>query len=312
MDEALKIYNGVSAGLVKGAVVAIGNFDGVHKGHQALLAEARAVADAAQAPLAVLTFEPHPRSFFKPDAPPFRLTLLPMKARRLAAAGVSHVIALPFDAALASLPAEAFIQNILIEALAARHVVVGHDFVFGKGRDGDAATLQAAADAGAFGLTVVAPVTGAEGAVYSSTRIRENLQAGRLDAAAEDLGWRWQLEAPVIHGDKRGRELGYPTANQDSGAYLRMPYGIYAVDVSIEGGPWRRGVANFGIRPMFRLQTPLLETYIFDFSDDIYGKMMRVKPLAFLRGEAAFTGLEALKEQIKQDCAAARSVVISS
>lgn len=312
MDDAPKIYNGLSDGLVKGAVVAIGNFDGVHKGHQALLERARAVAAAGHAPLAVLTFEPHPRRFFQPDAPPFRLTLLAMKARRLGAAGVSHVVALRFEAGLASLPAEGFIQKILLEALAAKHIVVGHDFAFGRGRDGDVSTLQAAASAGAFGLTVVEPVTGGEGAVYSSTHIRENLAAGRLDAAAADLGWRWQIEAAVVHGDKRGRELGYPTANQDTGPYLRPPYGIYAVDVSVEDGPWRRGVANFGIRPMFRLQTPLFETYIFDFSGDIYGKMVRVMPLAYLRGEAAFAGLEALKDQIKQDCAAARSVVISS
>lgn len=314
MNGPIKLHNSIdaAAAAMPGAVIAIGNFDGLHLGHQALIGRMLDIAGAAKAPGAVMTFEPHPREFFDPGGAPFRLTLLPMKARLLSQWRAPHLAALPFDASLAALSGEAFINEILVGRLKARHIVVGHDFVFGKNRSGGIVTLQAAAAAGKFGLTVVDPVAGRDGAVYSSTKIRTLLSQGDFDGAEKLLGWRWQMEAPVVHGDKRGRALGYPTANQQAGRYIRLPYGIYAVDVSIEEGAFRRGVANFGIRPMFRIEQPIFETFIFDFSQDIYGKNMRVRPLRYLRPEAAFDGLEALKNQMKQDCVAARSVVISS
>ncbi len=292
-----------------GTVVAIGNFDGVHLGHQALIKKAGEIAHAQNAKLSVLTFEPHPREFFQPQGEPFRLTLLPMKQRLLAELGVAHLFALPFDEALSRLTAEEFIKNILGEGLGAKHVVVGQDFAFGKGRAGNVELLQ---KAGHFGVTALVPVTCAGAEAYSSTRIRSFLKEAKFSEATALLGRDWQVEMPVVHGDKRGRELGYPTANQQVGRYLRLPYGIYAVKVLIEGETnWRGGVANFGIRPMFRIEQPIFETYIFDFTGDLYGKTMRVQPLKYLRGEQAFAGLEALKSQIKQDCHAAVSVLKS-
>lgn len=293
----------------QGAVVAIGNFDGVHLGHRALIEQARQVAAREKAPLAVLTFEPHPREFFKPDGEPFRLTLLPAKQRLMEALGVEHLVALPFDEKLSALDAGEFIRQILVEALKARHVVVGHDFAFGKARGGSVETLQ---KSGSFGVTALEPVKCDARKAYSSTRIRELLKQAKFEDAATLLGRDWEVEMPVVHGDKRGRELGFPTANQQVGRYLRLPYGIYAVKVKIEGeGTWRGGVANFGIRPMFRIEQPIFETYLFDFDGDLYGKTLRVQPLRYLRGEQAFEGLDALKLQIKQDCQQAMAVLKS-
>lgn len=297
----------------KGGVVAIGNFDGVHLGHRALVQAAKDIAGRSGAPLGVLTFEPHPREFFQPGAGAFRLTLLPAKQRLLAGIGVQHVFALSFDEKLAGLEAEAFVDEILVGALSARHIVVGADFAFGRGRSGNAATLQKAADTGRFGLTVIDPVCCDGSEVYSSTRIRALLQAGKFEDAAALLGHPWEIEAEVVHGDKRGRDLGYPTANQRVPRYLKPPYGVYAVRVMIEGEKaWRTGAANFGIRPMFRIEEPIFETYIFDFAGDIYGKIMRVQPIAHLRPEMAFSGLDALKERIKQDCVDALAVLKST
>lgn len=296
----------------RGAVVAIGNFDGVHKGHRALVAEAAAIAKNLNAPLAVLTFEPHPREFFQPNAEPFRLTLPAQKTRLLGALGVRHLFALPFNAALAAQSPDDFI-GLLQNKLGARHIVTGPDFAFGKGRAGSVKQLQEAADKGLFGFTALASVRCEGEEPYSSTRIRQLLQQGKFDAASNLLGWNWAMETEIVHGDKRGRELGYPTANQQVERYIRIPYGIYAVRVKIEGEPhWRHGAANFGIRPMFRVEQPILETFIFDFAGDIYGKTMEVQPVAHLRPELEFKGLEALKEQMKQDCAEALTVLKST
>lgn len=288
----------------RGAVLAIGNFDGVHPGHQALIAQAKAQAAARKTRAAVMTFEPHPREFFKPDDPPFRLTLLPMKARLLAALGVDDIFAPPFDAGFAAQSAAAF-MDFLRDRLEPESIVVGADFAFGKGRGGGIDTLREM-----FDVTVVKPVTCPQGAVYSSTRIRALLQEGKLQEAAALLGRPWEVEAEVVHGDKRGRELGFPTANQQVDRYIRIPYGIYAVRVMVEG--WtapRAGVANFGIRPMFKIRRPIFETHIFDFNGDIYGKDMRVEPVKFLRAERAFDDLDALVRQMKQDCLDARAVL---
>ncbi len=311
----IKLHNDlaqIGAGAI-GAVIAIGNFDGLHLGHRALVGQAQKVAQELGAPTGVMTFEPHPREYFQKNAAPFRLTLLPMKQRLLNDMGVDHLFALAFNADLASLTGQEFIDKILVEKLQAQHIVVGADFAFGHNRSGNIDTLRAAAAAGKFGLTVVEPVLCPDGMAYSSSRIREHLSKGEFDAANALLGWHWQIEAPVVHGDKRGRELGYPTANQQAGRYVRLPYGIYVVEVLIEGeAQFRRGVANFGIRPMFRIEQPIFETFIFDFSAEIYDKEMRVRPLKFLRPEAAFNGLEALKAQMNQDCLAARAMVKSS
>jgi len=297
----------------RGAIAAIGNFDGLHLGHQALVSRVQEMAGDLGAPAAIMTFEPHPREFFAPDAPPFRLTLLPMKQRVLSAWGVNHLFALPFDAKLAALTPEEFIDDILVARFGLRHIVVGHDFAFGKGRAGNVDTLRAAAAAGKFGLTVVEPVLCPDGSAYSSTRIRQHVQKAELEAAENLLGRAFEIEAPVVHGDKRGRELGYPTANQQAGRYARLPFGIYAVSVLVEGEKiWRAGVANFGVRPMFRIEQPIFETFIFDFAGDIYDKQMRVRPLKYLRGEAHFDSLDALKEQMNRDCLEARAVVKST
>ena len=299
----------VDAG-AKGAVIAIGNFDGLHLGHQALVKKTREIAKSLGAPAAVMTFEPHPREYFQKDAAPFRLTLLPMKQRLLEDMGVEHLFALDFNAQLAALTGQQFIDDILIGVLEVKHIIVGADFAFGHNRSGNIDTLQRS---GRFGVTVMEPVLCPDGTAYSSTRIRDHLSKAEFDAANALLGWHWQIEAPVIHGDKRGRELGYPTANQRVDRYLRLPYGIYAVDVLLENDSHPlRGVANFGIRPMFRIEQPIFETFIFDFSAEIYDKEMRVRPLKFLRPEAAFNGIEALKDQMKQDCLAARAMVKSS
>lgn len=297
----------------RGAVATIGNFDGVHLGHAALVKKAVQLAKEANAPSAVLTFEPHPREFFQPEGEPFRLTLLPMKQRILATLGADHVFAPAFDAAFAQLTADEFVRDVLVKKLGLRHVVVGPDFAFGKGRSGSVQTLQNAADEGIFGLSVMEPVLCAGMEPYSSTRSRAHLKEAKFEEAASLLGRDWEIEMPVVHGDKRGRELGFPTANQQAGRYARLPYGIYAVRVLIEGeNEWRGGVANFGIRPMFRIEQPIFETYIFGFDREIYGKNMRVKPLQYLRAEQAFEGLEALKMQIERDCHAAVSVLKSS
>lgn len=297
----------------RGCVLAIGNFDGVHLGHRSLIAAAREVADRLKAPLGVMTFEPHPREVFQPGGEPFRLTLLPMKRRLMAALGVDVLFAPAFDAAFSQIPGAAFIQDVLKTHLGARHIVVGTDFTFGKARSGGAEMLQQAEKEGAFGLTLVNAARCEGHDIYSSTRIRGHIRAGELDKAERLMGHPFEMEAEIVKGDQRGRTIGYPTANQVVSRYVRLPYGIYAVRVLIEGEKtWREGVASFGVRPMFEVKEPLLETYIFDFSSEIYGKTMRVRSVRFLRPEMKFTGLEELKVRIGQDCAEAKTALADS
>lgn len=294
----------------QGCVLAIGNFDGVHKGHVALIEKAKSIAQEQGVPLGVVTFEPHPRQFFQAVAPSFRITLPPMKRRLLQAQNVDHIIELSFDAKLAGLSAQDFISEILVKALRARHIVVGENFAFGKGRSG---TIQTLADCPDFAVTALPPVRSAANEVYSSSAIRDLLRMGNLAKAEEFLGWPWQIETPVVKGDQRGRELGFPTANQNVPDYVRLPFGIYAVRALLDGETkWRDGVANFGIRPMFQISQPIFETFIFDFSAEIYGKVLRVQPVRHLRGEAAFAGIPALVAQMKEDCINARAVLKSS
>ncbi|MGF1610936.1 MAG: bifunctional riboflavin kinase/FAD synthetase [Kiloniellales bacterium] len=293
----------------RGAVVAIGNFDGIHRGHQAVIGKAGRLARELGVPHAVLTFEPHPRSYFKPDTPPFRLTPFRIKARLIEALGVDSLFVLRFDRALASLSAEDFVMDILVKGLGVRHVVVGDNFHFGHKRGGDPALLERLGRSNGFGVTCMERVAGAGEEPYSSTYVRDYLTAGNPTRAALLLGRYWEIEGRVQHGDKRGRDLGFPTANVPLGNILLPAFGVYAVRAGIDRGAdtvWHGGAANIGIRPMFESKRPLLEVHIFDFAREIYGRHMRVALVDYLRPELAFDGLEALKVQMAEDCRRAR------
>ncbi len=303
-------------------VAALGNFDGVHKGHQAVIGAAGAIAAEAGAPLVVVTFEPHPRSFFRPDDPPFRLTPFRVKAERLAGLRATAQLVLRFDAALARHTAEAFVEEVLVDMLDIRHVVVGNNFAFGRDRGGNAALLRGYA--GRFDCTEVAPVAGGDGVAYSSTVIRRHLAEGRPQEAAAALGRPFEITGRVVRGQCLGHEIGFPTANLRLGAYLRPAFGIYAVRVALDGGDgsgdgdgfgdgegphgWRDGAANLGIRPAIDGGTGelLLEPHIFDFDGDLYGRRLRVALIGFLRPEGNFDTLEAMRLQIADDCVEAR------
>jgi riboflavin kinase/FMN adenylyltransferase len=297
---------------LKGAVVAIGNFDGVHKGHQALIAAARAEAKTRGAPLAVLAFEPHPQEFFRPRPDSIRLTPLRMKARLLAELGVDALFALPFDADMARMSPEGFVQDVLLGGLGASGVVVGPDFQFGKGRAGKFSTLQEMGAARGFSVTCFDMITTGQVKI-SSTRIREALKAARPEEAARLLGHWWAVEARVEHGDGRGRTMGFPTANMHLGHCLAPAFGVYAVRVTImdNENPVGRydGVANFGIRPMYQTPVPLMEAHLFDFNGDLYGKHLTVELISYIRPEAKFDGLPALIAQIGRDAAKAREIL---
>jgi riboflavin kinase/FMN adenylyltransferase len=292
------------------AVVAVGNFDGVHRGHQGVIAETAAEARRLGAPLGVLTFEPHPRQVFQPDLPPFRLTPLRIKARVLESLGVDHLYVLHFDWDLAAMSAEDFVRDILVRDLAARHVVTGWNFRFGNKRRGDATLLRELAGEGGFGVTAVEPVAARDGEVFSSSRIREALAEGRPEDAARLLGRAWEIEGRVEHGDRRGRTIGFPTANLALGEYLIPALGVYAVRAGVDEGQrtvWMDGVANLGRRPTVDGTRVQLEVHLFDRKPDLYGAHLRVQLLHFLRGEKKFDGLDALRAQIARDCDEARA-----
>jgi riboflavin kinase/FMN adenylyltransferase len=291
----------------QGAVVALGNFDGVHKGHQALIGHAAEKARALGAPLLALTFEPHPRRFFVPDTAPFRLTLPPAKIRLLAECGVQAVLAQRFDAAFAALSADAFIDDVLLKGMGARHVVCGYDFTFGARRSGNVERLREDGRAKGLGVTVLDPVM-REGEIYSSTRIREALRAGWASEAAELLGRDWEIEGEVELGDQRGRTIGFPTANVALGEHLRPRFGVYAVRALVDG-QWRDAVANLGRRPTFGKLKENFEVHLFDFSGDLYGQTLRVALVDFIRPEMKFAGLDQLKAQIAADGQAARTLL---
>ena len=294
----------------RGAVVALGNFDGVHRGHQALIGEARRLAKERSALLGVLAFEPHPQEFFRPSPVSFRLTPLRAKSRLIAAQGADVMYALHFDSEMASKSAEEFVMEVLIGGLGVRHVVVGADFQFGQRRTGNVTTLGTMGSAEGFGVTVFDPVAVPGHGKISSTRIRDALREGRPEEAAGLLGHWWTVEARVEHGDKRGRALGFPTANMRLIDCLKPAFGIYAARAAImedeRAIAHHDGVANFGIRPMFAAEVPLLETFLFDFDADLYGRHLAVELIAYLRPEAKLESIEALKAQIAEDSAAAR------
>jgi riboflavin kinase/FMN adenylyltransferase len=297
----------------KGAMVAIGNFDGVHRGHQALIAQAKALAVERAAPLGILAFEPHPQEFFRPSSESFRLTPFRTKARLLAQNGVDLLFALPFDAQMASKSAQQFVLDVLIEGLGVGCVMVGSDFQFGKGRAGNATVLAYMGEMEDFGVHIIEPVLKNGGEKISSTHIRAALKAGKPEEAARLLGHFWSVEARVEHGDALGRTIGFPTANMRLVDCLHPAFGIYAVRATIyeDDKPVSRhdGVANFGIRPMYKSKEPLLETYLFDFSGDLYGKHLAVELVHYIRAEAKLDGLDALKAQIAKDSEAARALL---
>jgi riboflavin kinase/FMN adenylyltransferase len=291
----------------RGATVALGNFDGVHLGHVHLLRSAH--AGRPDAPLAVLTFEPHPREFFRPDDPPFRLTLSHERAAALAQHGVSLVYEVAFDAAFSAIEARAFVDDILHGGLAAVHLACGPDFAFGHRRGGDVALLANWAEALGVGLTVVPAFADAQGPV-SSTRIRRLLQDGYPERATAELGRPWTIRGVVADGDKRGRTIGFPTANVALGRHLEPARGVYAVTVRLADGRVLPGVANVGRRPTVNTgPESRLEAHIFDFAEDIYGQEIAVALHVFLRAEQKFAGLDALKAQIALDAAMARRIV---
>ena len=297
----------------RGAVAAIGNFDGVHRGHRALIAEAKAQADARGAPLAVLSFEPHPQEYFRPSPESFRLTPLRTKARLLADLGVDALFALTFDGDMARRSPDDFVQNVLVAGLGISGVVVGDDFEFGQKRAGNLTTLSDMGKTEGFTVTAFDTVTASGDEKISSTLIRQLLKQAKPEEAARLLGHAWAVEARVEHGDARGRKMGFPTANMHLGHCLAPAFGVYAVRVAILDGDRvvarHDGVANFGIRPMYQVQVPLLETHLFDFDGDLYGKYLSVELIRYIRPEAKFPSLDALIAQIAADAAKAREIL---
>ncbi|MEA2778576.1 MAG: riboflavin kinase / adenylyltransferase [Rhodospirillaceae bacterium] len=294
----------------RGAVVALGNFDGIHIGHQRVIDEAARIAAELRAPCGVLTFEPHPREYFQPDRPPFRLTPFRIKLRQFEAMGLDYLYLLAFDHSMAERSPESFIIEVLGEGIEPAHVVVGYDFVFGRGRSGNAQLLGDLGRAAGFAVTSVSAASDATGIVYSSTKVRERLGAGDPLGAALLLGRPWEIEGRVETGDQRGRQLGFPTANIALGEYLQPALGVYAVKTGIDEGrgtQWHDGVANLGRRPTVGGTRVQLEAHLFDFAGDLYGRHLRVALVDFIRPERKFDGLDALKAQIAGDSREART-----
>lgn len=294
----------------KGAAVAVGAFDGVHRGHQAVIAEARAAAERLGAPpgapVGVVTFDPHPRRLFQPDAAPFRLMTPDQMARALAPLGVDRLYLIPFDAEMAAMGDEEFARRVLAEGLGIVHAAVGFDFTFGKGRSGSPEALRRYGQTLGFTVSVTERLDDASGLKLSSSAVREALAAGDMDRAHAILGRPFAIQGTVIHGDKRGRTIGVPTANIALGDYMRPAYGVYATRTRLADGRVIDGVANLGVRPMFQIEQPLLEVWLFDFDESLYDQTVETELVAFLRGEMAFDGLDALKAQIAADAKAAR------
>ena len=296
----------------RGAAIALGNFDGVHAGHQAVITSARDIAEESGAALGVAVFEPHPRRFFKPDAPPFRLQSARQRARALSELGVEEVFEIGFDAALAASTDREFAERVLRDLLGVTHVSIGADFEFGKGRCGNAETLAHLGDELGFGVEAVAPIGGDN--KVSSTRIRQAIARGDMTAASEALTRPWAIEGEVLRGFQRGRTLGFPTANVALGEYVRPRLGVYAVRVDVGDGVLLPGAASVGVNPTVgdALPEPLLEAHLLDFSGDLYGKTIEVELIAFLRDEAKFDSLGELKRQMTQDVIDARRALVGA
>jgi riboflavin kinase/FMN adenylyltransferase len=292
---------------LRGTVLALGNFDGVHRGHAELARAANALAQQRGGKAAAFTFEPHPRSVFRPEDPVFRLTSPAVKTELLGSVGLPLTFVLPFDRDIAAISAERFVDELLLGKLGASGLVCGYDFHFGQGRRGSPEMLQARAAVAGVPVTVVPPYAW-HGEPVSSTLIRTALEQGDVARAADFLGRPWFVRGIIAHGDKRGRDLGYPTANMHLGRDCRLRYGIYAVRMKIDG-IWRDGVASFGSRPTFDDGAPRLETFVFDFAGDLYGKQVDVALVAWLRGEAKFEALAALVAQMDADSRNARDIL---
>jgi riboflavin kinase/FMN adenylyltransferase len=295
----------------RGASVAIGNFDGVHIGHRSVIDIARRAGEAIGAPLGVLTFEPHPREYFAPDAPPFRLMNPEARAHRLEKLGVEKLYQLNFNANLSALTPEEFAANVIRDGLGLQHVVVGADFCFGKGRAGNASDLQRFGKDMGFCVSIAQLLEGEKGQV-SSTAIRQALSDGRPRDAAAMLGHWHRIEGEVVGGEQRGRELGYPTTNMSIEGLHPPRFGVYAVLVDVLNGPHKgtyHGAASLGVRPMFNGEVPNIETFIFDFSGDLYGTELSIALIDYLRPEEKFDSLEAFIAQMDADCANAREIL---
>lgn len=290
------------------SVIAIGNFDGVHKGHKELLVKAHSIAREKECSFGALTFEPHPRKLFRPDDPPFRITPSNIKLERLEKAGLDFVCELQFDWDFASQTAQSFVQDILNNGLNAAHVVVGYDFCFGQLRKGSPQTII---DAG-IETTILEKICDEGESALSSSRVRSALRHGKINEANAILGWYWEIRGQVVKGDQRGRELGYPTANMALDDTVHPAYGVYATLVKCAGEDvWRAAATNIGIRPMFEVPTAQVETFIFNFDREIYDQTLRVRPVQKLRGEAKFNSLEELIVQMDKDCAQAKEILKS-
>ena len=299
----------------KGSVIVLGNFDGFHKGHQKVIAEGGRVARDMRTTLSVLTVEPHPRLFFNPEQPDFRLTSFRTKAHLMEQFGVDFLFTLPFDRDFSRILAQDFVTEILLKEIGALHVVVGYDSRFGAGRGGGAEVLSWLSEMEQFGLTIVERVMEGDH-IYSSTNIRHSLREGQVRIVADRLGHWWHVEDHVRKGDQRGRTIGFPTANLSMEGYIKPKFGVYAVRMLIPGGgPGGReerildGVANVGRRPTFNKKDVTLEVHLFDFEEDIYEMPVKVEFVEFIREERKFDGLEALKAQIAQDCDVARKLL---
>ncbi len=296
---------------LRGGVVALGNFDGFHAGHQAVVGAAVAYGRAHDRPVMIASFDPHPVRHFRPDTPPFSLTTLDQRAALFAEAGADAMLLFRFDDVLANVSAEAFVTDWLIGRAGATHVVTGEDFTFGKGKSGDVAALTAIGAGHGLTAQAIGPVSDSGGPI-SSSRIRAALVAGEPQEAARLLTRPFRIEGTVQHGDKLGRTIGYPTANIAMGPYLRPKYGIYAIRARLADGRLVDGAANLGIRPTFDPPKELLEAYLFDFAESLYDQIIEVELIAFLRPEAKFDGLDALVTQMDADCAEAKRVLAAS
>jgi len=297
---------------LRGGVLALGNFDGLHLGHQAVLGKAIEVARAQGVSVGAMTFEPHPRLFFKPDQEPFLLSPFRIKARLIATLGLDYLYVQTFDRTFSQCPAENFVADILVGGFGVSHIVVGYDYVFGFQRKGNVELLKDLAAGYGFGLTAVGELNLPGGARYSSTNVRNLLKDGQPAEAAKLLGRYWEIEGRVEQGDQRGRTLGFPTANVDYRDYLHPKKGVYAIRAGVDHGGgtvWHDGVANFGNRPTFDGKDVLLEAHLFDFAEDLYARHLRVALIDYIRPEQKFDGLEALKAQIAADSQTARRLL---
>ena len=293
---------------LKGAVLAIGNFDGVHRGHQAVLNEVKRLAAAEGRRTGAVVFEPHPREFFAPDQPFFRLTPLPVKLELLEALGLDQTFVLTFDKALSSLSSEDFVTGVVGKGFGASHVVVGYDFTYGKGRTGSVEQLAAFGKTLGFGVDVVAPVTLAGGVTFSSSTIRDHLRKGEVREAADQLGYWWRARGRVGHGAGRGKGLGFPTLNYKLAPGQDVSHGIYAMRVHHAGQRYH-AAGYVGPRPTFGPDDPVLEAFLLDFSGDLYGEQVEVEFIDFIRPDHAFDTPEALAAQMAADCERAKSVL---